>query len=544
MSPDQPRSTDRKAGQPRVPVRAVLYDLVETNLARRAEHPALVLEAERMTYADLDQRATAVAGWLEQAGVELGDRVGIHLRKGFEEAIVTLACARIGAVFVNVNYQWTATQLAHVAEDCDLRVLFTDHRKAAGLDSRERFRHVVVLGAEESAGNLLAWQALPTRGAPRGPKPGPDDLAALLYTSGSTGRPKGVMVTQRNVVDGARIVSGYVGNTPQDRILGLVPMSFDYGMNQLTSMLYVGGTLVLQPVVLPAEVVKTLVGERVTGLALVPPSWVQLVRYLEEARTSLPALRYVTNTGGRIPRPVLEAFPRVFPGVSVFLMYGLTEAFRSTFLPPELFQSKMGAIGRAIPDVEIFVVHPERGLCGPGEEGELIHRGALISRGYWGDPERTAQRIGRCEHLRHRIGDESVVFSGDLVHADEDGVIWFHGRRDEMIKCSGHRLSPTEVEEQFYAHGQVSDAVAFGVPDDDLGEVVHVAVSARPGRSVDVGDLGRFARQRMPHYMVPKRIHVWPGEMPRTATGKLDRRQVIETSRRAAQGPSAAGADE
>ncbi len=515
---------------------ATVYDLLESKVAIRSAHPALVLGTESVGYGALAQRAMALAAWLEEAGVKRGDRVAIHLRKCVEEVVATLACARIGAVFVNVNYQWTVAQVAHVAEDCAPLALFTDARKASGVDTKS-FRHVVVLGAEGSSGNRTAWRDLPGSGTPRGRKPDPEDLAGLLYTSGSTGRPKGVMVTHRNVVDGARIVSGYVRNGPEDRILGLVPMSFDYGMNQLTSMLYVGGTLVLQPVVLPAEIVKTIVAERVTGLALVPPSWVQLVRYLEEARTPLPSLRYVTNTGGRIPRPVLEAFPRVFPGVAVFLMYGLTEAFRSTYLPPELFLSKMGAIGRAIPDVEVLVVHPERGLCGPGEEGELLHRGALISRGYWGDPARTAQRIGPCAQLRGRIGDEPVVFSGDLVHADEDGVIWFHGRRDEMIKSSGYRLSPTEVEEPLYGHRDVADAVAFGVSDDELGEVVHVVVSARPGQSADVEDLLRYCRERMPHYMVPRRIHLWPGEMPRTATGKLDRRQVVEACRPPAGGP-------
>ena len=529
MSPRGPEPGAR----PSAAREATLHDLLEVQAAARAAHPALVLGGEQLSYGELARRVASVAAWLEGAGVAPGERVGIHLRKGFEEAIVTLACARVGAVFVNVNYQWTAAQLAHVAQDCDLRVLFTDARKAGGLGEPGRFRRIVVLAGPSELPNAVPWSEVARDAAPRGPRPGPQDLAALLYTSGSTGRPKGVMVSHRNVVDGARIVSGYVGNVPEDRILGLVPMSFDYGMNQLTSMLYVGGTLVLQPVVLPAEIVRTLVEQRVTGLALVPPSWVQLVRFLLEARTQLPALRYVTNTGGRIPRPVLEAFPRVFPGVRVFLMYGLTEAFRSTYLPPELFLEKLGSIGRAIPEVEIFVVHPERGLCGPGEEGELVHRGALVSAGYWNDPARTAQRIRPCEHLRALVGDEPVVFSGDLVHADEDGVLWFHGRGDEMIKCSGYRLSPTEVEEHLYALPGVAEAVAFGVADDELGEVVHAAVGAVAGATLDPEELARACKQRMPSYMVPRRIHLWSGEMPRTATGKLDRRQVVETSRRA-----------
>ena len=304
-------------------------------------------------------------------------------------------------------------------------------------------------------------------------------------------------------------------------------MSFDYGTNQLTTMLWVGGTVVLQPVVMPVEIARTIADQEVTGLALVPPSWVQLVRFLEESGTRLPSLRYATNTGGKIPAAILQAVPRVLPDVAFYLMYGLTEGFRSTYLPPAEFTTKMGAIGRAIPEVEIHVVHPERGLCGPGEEGELVHRGALISRGYWNAPEATARRLRPCEHLRHLIGDEEVLFSGDLVHFDEDGCLWFAGRVDDMIKCSGYRLSPNEVEEVLYASGLIEEAVAFGVADEELGQVVHAAVTPRSGDTLGDGDLLRYCRRHMPRYMVSHVFHVRSGPFPRTANGKLDRPAII-----------------
>jgi acyl-CoA ligase (AMP-forming) (exosortase A-associated) len=509
-----------------------VYDLLRGNLDGGADHPALVLDGATLSYGALGREAAAAAAWLHDAGVRRGDRVAIHLHKSFEEVIATFAVARLGAVAVNLNYQWTVPQLEHVRADCGFRVLVTDARKARQLAPAGALEHlaaVLVKGKPPAHPSLTAWAELPRD------VPAPDarvidaDLAALLYTSGSTGRPKGVMFTHANVVQGARIVAGYLGNGPRDRVLGLLPMSFDYGLSQVTTMFLVGGTVVLQPVMMPAEIVRTVGAQGVTGLAAVPTVWVQLVRYLEELGTEASALplRYVTNSGGKIPGTILEAMPRVLPGVAIYLMYGLTEAFRSTYLPPELFQRKAGSIGQAVPNQEVFVVDPARGQCGPGDVGELIHRGSLVSRGYWGDPGLTAERLRPNPHLASLIGDEPVLHSGDLVRLDDEGDLWFVGRADGMIKCSGYRISPTEVEEVLYQSDIVEDAVAFGVPDELLGQAVHVAVALRPGRPGDEAGLRRFCDPRMPNYMAPARVRIWDGALPRTANGKLDRPAII-----------------
>ena len=511
-----------------------VHRLLAGNLPERATHPALRMAGEAVTYGELASRVEGLAARLHRAGVRPGERVAIQLRKCVEEVVATLAVARLDAVFVNVNQQWTARQIEYVLEHCGPTLLITDARRQRELSSIDThdLRRVLVVGGEPEHPLAEAYDDRPPsdrdRRTPPAPQATPDDLAALLYTSGSTGRPKGVMLTHRNVVDGAEIVSGYLGNTRDDRALGFLPMSFDYGMSQLTTMLHVGGTLVLQPVMMPSEIVRVIRDEAVTGLALVPPSWIQLVRLLEESGEALPSLRYVTNSGGKIPEVILDGLARVLPGVDIVLMYGLTEAFRSTWLPPEHFEARRGSMGRAIPGVEIHVVDPERGPCGPGEVGELVHRGKLISRGYWNDPEATARRIRPCPALG--LGDEPVLFSGDLVRMDEDGFLWFEGRGDEQIKCSGHRLSPTEVEEAVYASGLVGDVVAFGVPDEELGQVVHVAASGAGGL-LDEDALRRHCRGALPSYMVPRKIHPWPGAMPRTGSGKLDRPAVIAACR-------------
>lgn len=441
------------------------------------------------------------------------------------------ACWRIGAVAVNVNVQWTLAQLNYVIGDAGARVLLSDARRATelGASGRHTLERVIVKGDCPAYAGFERWPS--ARSAPRmKPRVLDSDLAAILYTSGSTGAPKGVMLTHLNLLLGARSVARYLGMRPSDRVLSLLPFSFDYGLNQLLTTFLLGARLVLAPISMPSEVVKLLVKEEVTGFAAVPPVWLQVVRYLQEVKTALPALRYVTNSGGKIPEPTLRAMPKVFPGAEIFLMYGLTEAFRSTFLKPERFAEKLGSIGQAIPDAEVFVVVAGRGLAGPGEEGELVHRGSLISRGYWNKPDATAEKIRVCPELRPLIGEEKVVYSGDTVRVDADGDLWFVGRADSMIKSMGFRLSPTEVEEIVHRSGLVREVVAFGVDDELAGQVVHIC-AGNDGAPLDIEALMNHCRAHMPHYMLPRAIHGWPGEMPRTASGKIDVPAVVRAMR-------------
>jgi acyl-coenzyme A synthetase/AMP-(fatty) acid ligase len=242
---------------------------------------------------------------------------------------------------------------------------------------------------------------------------------------------------------------------------------------------------------------------------------------------ALPALRRVTNTGGKIGPDVLDMLPVVFPGVDICLMYGLTEAFRSTWLHPSKFAAKKGAIGQQIPHAQVFAIRADGGIAGPGEEGELVHAGPLVSLGYWEKPEMTAARIRPCPALRHIIGEAPVVWSGDLVRMDAEGDLWFVARMDDMIKAMGFRISPTEVEDALAESGIVAEVVAYGADDPAMGQRVEVAVRLLPGGNEAA--LMAHVRQRMPAYMQPRRVTVWDGAMPRTSSGKLDRQSVIRT---------------
>ena len=509
------------------------YHLLSDNLPHHAEAIAIVDDDRDVSYGALSDSVDHMAGHLVSQGVVAGDRVVVQLRKSLAEVVAMFAIAKIGAVIVNVNSQWTREQLLYVARDSRATGLIVEAR-AAGPLAQDRLpatvSAVLVNGPAPGHPSFVSWQDAPSPSQARPGKRLGNDLAMIIYTSGSTGLPKGVMLSHANILAGARSVARYLRLSRHDRLLSVLPYSFDYGLNQLTTMMLMGGTVVHQAVPLAAEVIDTMVRQQVTGLAAVAPLWSQIVRKLMASPTRLPALKRITNSGGRIAPHVMDQMPCVFPGVDIYLMYGLTEAFRSTFLAPERFESKMGSIGRAIPDAEVFVVKSSGGLAGPLEEGELVHRGPLVSLGYWGRPDLTAQKIRPCPELFHLIGDEPVVYSGDTVRLDEDGDLWFVGRQDAMIKTSGFRVSPEEVEDLVYRSGAVAEAVAFGMADAELGETVHVAITPADG-DIDEERLLRHCRKVMPGYMVPRRFHLWHHAMPRTASGKLDRPTVVQHCR-------------
>jgi acyl-CoA synthetase (AMP-forming)/AMP-acid ligase II len=283
--------------------------------------------------------------------------------------------------------------------------------------------------------------------------------------------------------------------------------------------------VVLLDYLMPQEVMLTLERERITGLAAVPPIWIQLaeLRWPDSVRTTL---RYITNSGGAMPRATLARLRQALPQTRVFLMYGLTEAFRSTYLPPEEVDRRPDSIGKAIPGTEVLVLRPDGSECAVDEPGELVHRGALVSLGYWNDPERTAERFRPVPPSPTGIPTpELAVWSGDVVRRDADGYLYFIGRRDEMIKTSGMRVSPTEVEEEAYATGLVGDAVAVGVPHERLGQAIILAASPAPGREPDSDALLTTLRRRLPRYMVPLAVE-WRAALPRNAHGKFDRARL------------------
>ncbi|MBS3962680.1 MAG: acyl-CoA ligase (AMP-forming), exosortase A system-associated [Sandarakinorhabdus sp.] len=489
---------------------------IDAILARgRSDAVALHDRGRSLTYAAMDAQVSAVAGALQQRLAQ-GDRVALWLPKSLEAVVLTFAIARAGAVAVPVNPVLRSRQLGHILEDSGARLLVTHGARAAGLASLP----CPMMTLEED------WAAMAASAPYAGEAPGGNALAALLYTSGSTGRPKGVMVTHANLLAGARSVAGYLGTAPDDRVLSVLPLSFDLGFSQLTTAFHAGASVVLLDYLTARDVVQAAARHRITQLAAVPPLWVQLAA-LEWPPAAIASMRTLSNSGGRLPAPTVRALRLMFPAARLHLMYGLTEAFRSTTLPPALVDAHPDSIGRAIPDAEILVVRPDGSLTADGEPGELVHCGPLVTMGYWQDPVRTAERF-RPAPPASKLGG-TAVWSGDTVVRDAQGLLRFIGRADETIKTMGTRVSPTEIEELAYQSGVVEQAVALGVADETAGQRIRLVVSAVDGVAEAAAEqaLRGHMKREAAAYMQPASI-IWMDHLPTSANGKLDRAAIRE----------------
>jgi acyl-CoA synthetase (AMP-forming)/AMP-acid ligase II len=349
-----------------------------------------------------------------------------------------------------------------------------------------------------------------------------EDLAGLLYTSGSTGKPRGVMLSHRNLLAGSRIVSGYLGIGPSERILSILPFSFDYGLNQLLTSVENRATIALFQYRFPSELVRILEAESITGLAGVPLVWAGLTHHSSGlATTELTGLRYLTNSGGSVPTPTVKALRLMLPSAQIFLMYGLTEAFRATYLSPDEVDRRPNSIGKAIPETEILVIDSDGKLCKPGEPGILVQRGPTVSLGYWGNPEKTKEVLRPNPLVPPERGGETVCYSGDVVSMDEDGFLYFVARADGQIKSQGYRISPTEVEEVLMQSADLAEVAVIGIPAADAGEQVHAVVVPARTDLFDASAALRVCAQRLPAYMAPKSLDV-VASLPRTPNGKID----------------------
>jgi acyl-CoA ligase (AMP-forming) (exosortase A-associated) len=510
----------------------LIHHMLQATAGRLPEKEALVHGEERLSYREVARRVAGLAAGLREAGTKAMDRIGIYLEASVPQALAIFSVSRAGGVYVPINGLLFPEQVAHIARDCQMKGLITTREKFASvagmLGEVPDLEFVVLVGKGEPVdSSLVAYDfekfcALSLPSSWREQAIG-KDLGAILYTSGSTGKPKGVMLSHEQVMAGSSIVSRYLEISEKDRILAVLPFSFDAGMNQLMTAWQQGSTLILLNFVFAREVVRVLDKERVTGLAGVPTFWSLLAQPSSTlARHQLPELRYITNTGGAMPQPVLASLREVLPATRVFLMYGLTEAFRSTYLPPEELDRRPTSMGKAIPNTEILVVGEDGKACRPGEVGELVHRGPTVSMGYWGQPELTARVLRPHPFLPVEVGDvEKVCYSGDFVRMDEDGFLYFVGRRDTMIKSSGFRISPTEVEEVLFKSGQVKAAAVIGMPDEVLGQSIGAFVVARDGHTLATEELRSFCAANMPRHMIPKSVEVLD-EMPKTSSGKVD----------------------
>lgn len=475
--------------------------------------PALVLRNDILTYKDLKERVGRLASWLQAKTDAPGARVATWAAKGELTCLMPLAAARAGLVHVPINPLLKRAQVAHILDDSGAACLIGNAARLASLEPGDVPPGCIAVADADAIADSHNFSPLPPSSA------NTDDLAAILYTSGSTGRPKGVMLSHANLWLGAESVATYLQLTAADRALAVLPLSFDYGQNQLLSHWYAGGSAVPLDYLAPRDVIKAVERHAVTTLAAVPPLWVQLAE-LDWPQDVASKLRRLTNSGGALTVDLVRRLRRQFPQAQLFAMYGLTEAFRSTFLDPALIDHHPTSMGRAIPHAEILVIGDDGELAADGAEGELVHCGPLVAQGYWRDPDRTAERF-RPAPAASRYGG-TAVWSGDRVRRDGDGLLYFVGRRDAMIKSAGNRISPQEIEDAAVASGVVIEAVALGLPDSRLGEAIHLVVRAAGNADTAQSELPRHLLAELPNFMQPKTIH-WRKSLPVGPNGKIDR---------------------
>lgn len=516
----------------------ILSDFIAKQAKLLPSHQAVIFKTQEMTYDNLNKDVIAFGQGLLANDLKQDDRIACYLPKQIETIIAIFGPAYAGGVFVPINPALKTRQVTYILKDCNVRYLVTSPDRLMTL--KDDLKHcpdlemIIVTGEipKDSVDldvKLARYEDFIEDGRqchrPRQERRN-TDMAAILYTSGSTGMPKGVVLSHRNMIVGAESVAGYLNNTSDDRILSVLPLSFDAGLSQLTTGFSVGATVILMNYLLPRDVLRQAQIHNITGLTCVPPLLIQLVG-LDWPESVVNSMRYVATTGGRMPVPITQKLQEILPHTDIYLMYGLTEAFRSTYLPPSEVGRIPHSIGKAIPNVEILVVRDDGTLCGVGEEGELVHLGPLVGMGYWNDAERTRERYRPAPNQQSSINPEIAVWSGDRVKYDKDGYLYFVGRRDEMIKTSGFRISPVEVEETIYGSGLVDQIAAIGVDHPEFGQAIWVVATALTNKGLDTEAIMNYCRAEMPSYMVPQKIIKW-NNLPRNPNGKIDRKAILE----------------
>lgn len=508
----------------------VLNFLEESSIIR-GEKIAATEGENRLTFKELREEAIATAQALVDLGIKPGDRVGVCMNKSLEQILAILGTLYANAIFIPILPSLKETSIDHILTNSGMSVIITDTKR---IKEVEAFGHRVkiIIGSGVLSYEHINLSYLRKK-FKRSNSPAFErigiDTAAIIYSSGSTGRPKGIMVSHRNLADGAHIVAKYLGTNEKDRIASILSFNFDYGLNQIWQSLLTGASIHLHELVLPNDCISFLAREKITALPLMPV----IISRLFDKRLydcnhvqDLSSIRYVCSSGGRISSEMIEKVKGAFSQAQIYLMYGLTEAFRSTFLPPDQLSIRPNSIGKPIPSVEIMVLDDKGNECMPGTPGELVHRGGCITKGYWNDEVKTNER-----YRKHpKYPGEILVYSGDLVTKDADGFITFIGRIDGMLKSYGIRVSPTEVEEVIESYEKVDSCVVFGVENIEVGYDLIAVYTTKNLEPISDSELFQYLKVKLASHMIP-RFLVHQQQFPSTGNqGKIDRLVVRENA--------------
>jgi len=525
----------------------LVNNFLENSAARLPNKVALICGGKRLTYSEVNQQADQMASALMGLGIKRQDRVVIFMDNSAESVISLFGILKAGAIFIMVNATMKAKKLAYILKDSGARSLITHFNKARiiheALEGPSTLEHVLWGGsipsvARFSSVTMHLWDDFVSAQSSKLKSQSPVrafsfqlsagssrcidlDLATIIYTSGSTGEPKGVMSAHYNMVAVARSIIQYIGNTEDDIIMDVLPLSFDYGLYQVLMAFLFGGTLVLEKSFLyPYKILEKVVEEKVTGFPLVPTMAALLLQMEDLSKFDFRALKYMTNTAAALPVAYIRKLQALFPHVKIFSMYGLTECKRVSYLPPDQLDNRPDSVGIPIPNEEVFVLDENGHEVAPGQVGELVIRGSNVMQGYWNAPEETAKR-----YRPGRYRGEVLLYSGDLFRKDEEGYLYFVARKDDMIKTKGERVSPKEIENALCELEGVAECAVIGVPDDIFGQAIKAFVVRKKGAGLTEKDVVGYCTKNLEPFMVPKFVE-FLDFFPKSASGKIDRKEL------------------
>lgn len=514
----------------------VLHNFLIRNAQKFPDKEVLVFENSRLTYSDLNTRSNKLAESLIDLGLQRHDRVIIFLDNSVETVVSIWSVLKAGGAFVVLNSSIKAAKLEYIIKDSGAGIIIAHSKKsevvekaceninsglkiiyAGPLNGRQQKDDLAIYNFEEqlnSQSGVASEKLLKRMNSVID-----YDLAALIYTSGSTGEPKGVISSHFNMISAARSIIEYIGNDSSDIILNVLPLSFDYGLYQMIMSVMFGGTMVLETsFMFPVKILQKIEQEKITGFPIVPTIIALLLKMREIDRYKLETVRYISNTGAAFPVPHILKFNELFPHIKIFSMFGLTECKRIAYLPPDQIKVRPGSVGKAMPNCEVFIVDENGSEVLNGEPGELVVRGSNVMRGYWNSTELT-EKVYR----KGKLQGETLLFTGDLFRMDEEGYLYFLGRKDDMIKSKGERISPKEIENILCSIDGVAEAAVIGVPDDVLGQAIKAYIVKLNGQYIDSNTILQFCSENMETFMVPKYVE-FLNELPKSPNGKVDKK--------------------
>lgn len=505
--------------------------LLSTARAECKGKAAVVVEGRPYTYDELLSAVKRLAGALAARGLQRGDRVAIYMDNTWPCIVSIYATLLAGGVFLVVNPQTKSDKLSFILGDSGARVLLTDGHLAkeflSVLEQAQTPLSVICSGNVPAGPGIESFEEVVHRAEPFSGASGviPLDLAALIYTSGSTGNPKGVMQTHQSMVFAAGSLIEYLRLGPEERILLLLPLAFDYGLYQLLMAIQLGATLVVErSFTYPAQVFARMTEQSVTVFPGVPTVYAMLLSIHGRSPLRFPSVTRVTNTAAALPDDFVTRLREIFPNALIYKMYGLTECKRVCYLEPELVDSKPGSVGKAIPGTEVYLLSEEGEPVPPGQTGILHVRGPHVMLGYWNRPDLSAHML-----KAGKFPGERVLCTQDHFRMDSEGFLYFVGRTDDIIKTRGEKVSPVEVENVLHAIPGVREAAVIAIDDALLGQAIRAYVVVEPESGLGERQLRLACAARLENFMVPKEF-VLRTELPKTATGKVSKKLLRETS--------------